>query len=290
MVRRVSPSQLRSQLRQAASRAQRSIDAHNRGVRQFVSKYNQAVSRHNQAVRSYNSRVRAARSRLTQALSRLQTQARTTHYQRFTSSAFVLHASFEALEQRFGTAPTPEQEAMLALSEQEAANSLDLASAFAAGDSAGPIEGEESLGSSVISEELGALSSDLDKRWRGALYALSPLNPDASRHFCTSAREIIEGILDLRAPKALVAEAMRDCDRTHDGSPTRRSRIRFLLVRRGVPEAEEFVEKDLDDIVDLFDVFNAGTHGPAGRFVLQELVAVKRRVEDGLRFLMRLAA
>jgi hypothetical protein len=290
MVRRVSPSQFRSQLRQAASRAQRSIDAYNRGVRQFVSKYNQAVSRHNQEVRAHNARVRTARSRLQQALSRLQSQARSARYQRFTSSAYVLHASFERLEHHFGPAPTPEQDAILELSEREAANSLDVASAFVAEEVPAAAGGDDSLRASTISDELRSLSADLDNRWQGALFALHPSNPDAARHFCTSAREIFDGILDLRAPKAVVGEAVQGCDRTHDGSPTRRSRIRFLLARRGVPEAEEFVEHDLDDIVDLFSVFNAGTHGPAGRFVLPELVAVKRRVEDGIRFLMRLAA
>lgn len=289
-MRRVSPSQFRSQVRQAASRAQRSIDAYNRGVRQFVSKYNEAVSRHNQAVRSHNARVRTARSRLNQAVSRLQSQTRSVRYQGFTTSAYVLQASYERLEQRFGTVRTPEQEALLELSEQEAANSLDVAAALVSEETPAVVEGEDTLRGSAISEELHGLSSDLDDRWRGALFALHPHNPDAARHFCTSAREIIDGILDLTAPKGVVGEAVQACDRTHDGSPTRRSRIRYLLTRRGVLEAEEFVEQDLDNIVGLFGVFNAGTHGPAGRFVLQELVAVKRRVEDGIRFLMRLAA
>jgi len=290
MVRRVSPSQFRSQMRQAVSRAQRSIDAYNRGVRQVVNKYNQAVSRHNQAVRSHNARVRTARSNLSQALARVQNQARKARYERYTSSAYVLHASFERLELRIGTDPTPEQEALLGLSEQETANSLDVAAAFASDGSTEGVEGYDALGNSAISDELTTISTDLGGRWRGALFALHPSNPDAARHFCTSSREIIDGILDIKAPKEVVGAAVPACDRTRDGSPTRRSRIRFLLLRRGVPEAEEFVEQDLDDIVELFGIFNAGMHGPAGRFKLQELVAVKRRVEDGIRFLMQLAA
>lgn len=272
---------------------QRSIDAYNRAARQVVSNYNQAVNRYNQTVRSHNGRVRTARSRLNQALSRLQGHTHSVRYQRstsFTSSAYVLQATYDRLEALVGPAPTPEQETLLELSEQEAANSLDVASAFVAEAHDDDVPGDDDLRASAISEELREVSSDLDDRWRGALFALHPHNPDAARHFCTSAREIIDGILDLKAPKRTVAEAVRGCDRTHDGSPTRRSRIRFLLARHGVPEAEEFVEQDLDDIVDLFGVFNAGTHGPAGKFVLQELVAVKRRVEDGIRFLMRLAA
>ena len=35
----------------------------------------------------------------------------------------------------------------------------------------------------------------------------------------------------------------------------------------------------------LFDVFNKGTHGAAGTFDLSQLDAVKKRVENGIMFL-----
>lgn len=290
MPRRVSPTQFRNQVRQAQDRLRRSVDAYNRGIRNYVSNYNQAVGRYNQAVRSHNARVRSSRARLAQAVSRLQSQARSTHYQRYSSSAYVLQASFQRLEQNFGPEPTDAQEAILELSEQETANSLDVAAALTAEERTDPTDGADSLRTTAISTDLRMLSSDLDDRWRGALFALHPSNPDAARHFCTSAREIIDGLLDIKAPKPLVNSALPECDRTHDGSPTRRSRIRFLLARRGVPEAEDFVEQDLSDIIELFGVFNAGTHGPAGRYALNELAAVKRRVEGGISFLMQLAS
>ena len=52
---------------------------------------------------------------------------------------------------------------------------------------------------------------------------------------------------------------------------------------------EEFVNEDVEDILKLFRMFNDGTHGAAGRFDLNELVAVKQRAESGIRFLHYLA-
>ncbi len=131
------------------------------------------------------------------------------------------------------------------------------------------------------------VSTDLDDRWNGAVFSLNPQNPDAARHFCTSAREILTQILQLKAPDADVIALLPDCDRTPDGSPTRRSKIRYFLARRDMAaeNLEQFVEDDIENIVQLFNVFNKGTHGAAGTFDLSQLDAVKKRVENGIMFL-----
>ena len=48
---------------------------------------------------------------------------------------------------------------------------------------------------------------------------------------------------------------------------------------------EQFVEDDIENIVQLFNVFNKGTHGAAGTFDLPQLGAVRKRVENGIMFL-----
>lgn len=48
---------------------------------------------------------------------------------------------------------------------------------------------------------------------------------------------------------------------------------------------EDFVEKDMNNVVQLFREFNDGTHGSSGHFTYQQLVAIKRRVEDAVVFL-----
>ena len=75
----------------------------------------------------------------------------------------------------------------------------------------------------------------------------------------------------------------------HQGKPTRRAKIQFVLQRKGIldEDIEEFVEGDLDNVVSLFKVFNEGTHGAAGKFDLHQLSVIKRRVEDAIRILYR---
>lgn len=185
---------------------------------------------------------------------------------------------------------TPEENFFLDLSERETANSVGVLNILL--DSGGGTAESAALQQTSITDEIAVISEDLDSRWHGALYSLNPGNPEASRHFCSSAREIFTGILALRAPDNAVVNAIPDCPKTDQGTPMRRSKIRFLLERKGVNNDDQvaFVEADVQNIIELFDVLNAGTHGPAGKYDLVTLASIKKRVEDGLVFLARIAA
>ena len=91
----------------------------------------------------------------------------------------------------------------------------------------------------------------------------------------------------MKAPDSVVVGAMPDCDRTPQGKPTRRAKIRYFLHQKEINQAEleAFVETDMNNVVDLFEVFNKGTHGPAGTFGLGHLQVVRKRVEDAIMFL-----
>ena len=95
----------------------------------------------------------------------------------------------------------------------------------------------------------------------GALFALHPRNPDAARHFCTSAREMLSDMLEIVAPSQLVEANDPFRDRTSQGSVSRRARIRYCLRRSGShsPELEDFVEEDITNVLALFAEFDAGT-------------------------------
>ena len=122
-------------------------------------------------------------------------------------------------------------------------------------------EAPQNVPDSPLTPILKEISSELSDRWRGALFSLNPHNPDAARHFCTSAREIIARILDKKASDTDVASALPDCDRTRQGTPTRRAKIQYILHLKGLSqdELEAFVEIDIDNVIDLFQVFNKGT-------------------------------
>jgi hypothetical protein len=103
---------------------------------------------------------------------------------------------------------------------------------------------------------------------------------------------VFTSFLELNAPDDEVLRAFPECDMAPDGRPTRRTRIRTLLARQSMMEEEfeEFVDKDVENVIDLFRAFNDGTHGTAGKYSFGQLKAMKTRVEEGILFLANLVA
>lgn len=252
----------------------RKVQRHNQNTRSAVAKYNRAVAAHNaQVQRDRQQRLAALRS------------TTSSRYVEVRSSAIELSDQFDRIER---SERTPEYDNLLALSEREATNSAAAAEALLADEPTAP-ENSQDTG---ILEYLAGFSQDLCDRWRGALYSLSPTNPDAARHFCTSVREIFTEILDKWADNEDVLQADPQCELTpNKSSPTRRAKIRYLLKRRGAdtPEMLGFVEKDIDDILQLFYVFNEATHGAAGKHSFSKLQSIRQRVEGGIMFLAAIA-
>ncbi|QDU05706.1 hypothetical protein V6x_54470 [Gimesia chilikensis] len=290
MARRISASQFRSKMRQAQQKQRQAINKYNQAVRKHNQNVKTAVNKYNQEVRAHNSRVRANRQRLKSELARLQSQSSTTTTTRFVAyrtSVETLNQSYSQLENRVESRQhDPRFDRVLDLSERETANSLEVTNRILGVDGAGDTPAEQ-IENAQLHDGLARISDDLNDRWKGAVFALNPTNPDAARHFCTSAREVITQILEIKAPDSDVFAILPDCDTTDRGNPTRRSKIKYFLHKQGLDESslEEFVENDIENIVQLFRVFNDGTHGSAGTFDLQQLHAIKTRVEDGIVFL-----
>ena len=55
-------------------------------------------------------------------------------------------------------------------------------------------------------------------------------------------------------------------------------------------QASRFIDDDVENIIELFKVFNSGTHGEAASISFPSLVAIKTRVEDGVVYLSRVFA
>ena len=289
MAKRFSPSQIRSKIRQAQQKQQQAIDNYNQAVRRYNQGLKNAVNKYNQAVREHNARVRANRQRIKNEFARLSRQSTTieTRYVVYRTSVETLHQSYSRLENYAESHQLdPRYNRVLDLSERETANSLVVTNRILGDENAGDTPAVK-LENAELLDGLRKISPDLDDRWKGAVFSLNPHNPDAARHFCTSAREIITQILEIKAPDTDVFTLLPDCDTTDRGNPTRRSKIRYFLYRLGMMEdvLEDFVENDLENIVQLFHIFNVGTHGVAGTFDLPQLNMIKKRVEDGIMFL-----
>lgn len=294
---RRSPSQIRSQLRQAQQRQKRAVDDYNRKVRKAVNdhnagvrKVNREIDRYNAAVRTHNNKVRTNRQRLQREIDRLnRTPQRTTVRVQYRTSVQQFTTSFDTLERRAQEAGWAESD-VFAWSSAEAANSVAALNALLEEDGEDTDGDADGLRVSRLGTELAELDADLDARWRGALFALHPENPDAARHFCTSAREMLGRILSTVAPTEAVLAADPNAARTGDGKLTRRARIQYCLDRRNLDleGLGEFVDDDIDNVVSLFGEFNDGTHGSAGRFTTRQLVALKTRVEDAVLYILNL--
>lgn len=272
----------------------RAINEHNRKVdnhnRKVLRQRKQAVDNYNHEVRSHNARVNAYRQQLTALYRSVSTTTVSAEYVPLRTSAFGLANAYEHLEQSVGQqASDHNDDLLLGLPGKETANSLRVVAALANGDASG-VDIEALRGSPIV-QRLKSISPDFGARWEGALFALHPQNPDGARHFCTSAREIVTGLLDLFAPDGEVLRAAPPPQLTERGTPTRRSKVYYLLRGQSAAtkELSDFVAADVDNIVDLFNVFNGATHGSAGRYEWQALQAIKTRVEDGIVFLAGLA-
>lgn len=257
----------------------RVVDDYNRGVRAYNQKRKSAVDQYNRSVRSHNAQVQRERQRRLSALRTLTT----ARYVDVRDSSLELGAHYDRIE----STDVP-NEAILAAAERESSNSAAVAYALNM-DTDAETESEQDTG---ILEYLSDLSQELCDRWRGALFALHPQNADAARHFCTSVREIFAEILNRWADDKDVIAADPNCEKTPNGTPSRRAKIRFLLSQKGAdsPEMLGFVEKDIDDIIQLFPVFNKATHGVAGTIPFSSLQALRQRVEGGIMFLATIAS
>lgn len=287
MAKKINISQLQSKLRQIESNQRQAINKYNQEVRKHNQNIKNAVNKYNSAVRQHNARVRANRQRIINELNRLQSRT-TVRYQVLHTSTVSLNRSYQSLERReqeFENIPFGNQ--FLDLSEKENANSLAVSNAMESDEPQTNAGNDGDLISTYITGELIEISLNLDSRWKGALFSLSPMNPDASRHFCTSAREIFIQILDHFAPDTDVLTRFPQCEKTDKGQPTRRWKIKHILVNSGIvsEEAVEFVDEDITNVLQLFRVFNDGTHGSAGRFEFSQLRAIKERVESGIVYL-----
>lgn len=287
MIQRFNLAQFKSKMRQFENKRRQAINRYNQSIRNI----RRAVDNYNREVRAYNSRARTHQQKVRSELARLQRQ-QSASYSSYRASVSNLHKVYVRLEQSAATRTlSPQENYYLDLSERENANSLNVLNTLLESERESQDAQLSDLQQTKIGDEIAIISEDFDSRWKGALYSLNPNNPDASRHFCSSVREILAGILELKAPDNMVESFLPDCQRTEKGSPTRRSKIRYLLLKKELENEVlvEFIDSDISNIIGLFDILNTGTHGEAGRFDLTALASIKTRVEDGLIFLSRIA-
>lgn len=286
MARRISTSQLKSKLRQIESKQRQAINNYNRAVRSYNAEVKKRIDAYNRAVRSYNSAVKHNKQIIDREIRKLNSHSSTHVTYRVSLNAMQQHYNVINSIYGEGVEVTSEQNHILDLIEQEHANGLIMASIIESDEMPEENTQDLELGSKLLN-----ISTDLHNRWRGAVFALNPQNPDAARHFCTSARELFTEFIECKAPDNEVFAYNPSCERTDRGNATRREKIKYMMRALDMDDSvAEFADANIQNILELFHVLSDGTHGTAGRYEYEKLVQVKKRVEQGINFLCEIAA
>lgn len=285
MATHYSASQLKSKLRQIEQKQQRAIRDLNREIDNYNRNVKRAINDYNAAVRRHNANVTRNRQIIRNELRKLNTSS--SVHSSYSVSSRVMQQHYENVGRVYfeGVSVTPEQDRVLDLIEQEQANSL-ITENFIEGNQTP----ENTLEDNEIGNKLALVSNDLNNRWRGAVFALNPNNPDATRHFCTSTREIFTEFLEIKAPDEAVFAFNPQCAKTDRGNATRREKIKYIMRNTNMDDSVvSFVEADITNILELNHLLSGGTHGPAGKFTFEKLLQVKKRVEQGINFLCEIS-
>jgi len=197
MPRKVTPAQYKRIVDDYNRKQKQAVDKYNREVTAHNRKVNRAIDDYNREVRAHNARVRSNRQRLAAEISRLNRQRSTIRYITVQTSTIALHTVYSHVDEQSEVWNERGQE-LADLAEAETANSAHVANTLLGETAADAEEIEETS----LTDELSALSLDLHSRWEGARFAINPRNPDAARHFCTSAREVIVELINMNAPDA----------------------------------------------------------------------------------------
>lgn len=275
-----SASHFKSQIRQAQRKAERQLKNE---LNQASRKIERDINR---KIRNYNSKIQHNRQIVLRELKKLQTHSTMTIRSSYTISLDAMQKHYVTIGNVYqNESLTPQQEYILNLIEQEQANGLITANVVENNDF--PAENTDDI---EIGAKLQHVSDDLNNRWKGAVFAINPQNPDAARHFCTSAREIFTEFIELKAPDDAVFQYNPNCQKTNQGNATRREKIKYMMRNSNMDESViSFAESDITNILELFHVLSDGTHGPAGRYSYQNLLQVKKRVEQGIYFLCEIS-
>lgn len=278
MAKTFNMSQFKSQIRQAQHKAERQLKQIQRDTERKMR------NEINKAVNQYNREVRRNQQKIQSELRKLSNSSKTKTI--YTISVKTLNNSYNTVVENYDEVNSNAKEKeFFNFIESENANSLSVANAIENPELAENIDVE--LQDNGIGDKLKSLSTDLNNRWIGALFSLNPNNPDATRHFCTSTREIFTDIFEKYALDKDVFAIFPNCDKTDRGNATRKSKIKYFLYKKGIDltNADEFIDNDIENILQLYHTLSDGTHGEAGRYTMIQLKLIKKRVEDGINFL-----
>jgi hypothetical protein len=125
---------------------------------------------------------------------------------------------------------------------------------------------------------------DTNKDWlvllEGAEYSLVSKNPDKVRHTITSLRELMTQILHHFAPDEIIKKEYTDPSCYHNGRPTRKTRLNYILTQKyGNASLLSLLDADITACMELFNLYQKGTHKIVSNLSEEELVFILKRTK-----------
>lgn len=176
-------------------------------------------------------------------------------------------------------------------------NEVDLLSTTAEHDE----QGEFTDQIIVVREEIREETTDLvtvrlqsvNPEWitmlEGARQSLRSDNPDKIRHSITSLRELVREIMHHLSPEADLRAWSTSADHFANNRPTRRARLQYITRDIDHGRFSDFVRKDVESMIEMINLFQAGTHAADSRLTEQQVAALVARVEGLVLFLFAIS-
>ena len=111
-------------------------------------------------------------------------------------------------------------------------------------------------------------------------------NLDYARYFAVSLRELFTQVLHRLSPNHEIKKWTNDDKLFDNGKPTRKARLLFICRSVNHDIFSDFLEKDVEAILELFQ---RGTHQVTIPFTHKQLVALKARVESAIIYLIEIS-
>ena len=140
----------------------------------------------------------------------------------------------------------------------------------------------------MLSSHLTKLDPRLYKMWKGAIEAYNSNNTDKVRHFSISIRELYTHLIHILAPDDAIKKWSTDPTYFHEGRPTRKARLLFICRNINNGPFNIFVKKDVDATIAFIDIFQKGTHDIDPMFTPNQLLTIKSKAENTLKFLLEI--
>lgn len=123
----------------------------------------------------------------------------------------------------------------------------------------------------------------------GARQSFKSDNPDRVRHSITSLRELLREVMHYLSPEEELRAWSDTPENFSNNRPTRKARLRYIVREIDHGPFSDFVRKDIESMIEMINVFQAGTHATQSSLTEAQVAALLARVEGVVLFLFTIA-